>query len=112
MKVYSVKINDFKNLKSKVVYEQDEHLNTQVDNIEQKYNVKINRALFKGRGLVLCIGVDSKNQPVYVITGRPCYQKSLVDLLKSVDIEQPIIDNTTNTAVDLTTNDLKTILKS
>lgn len=111
MKSYSVKINDFKNLKNKTMIDSDNDLKNQVEELESCFNLKINKVLCKGKNIVLAIGQDSNQAPAYLITGRNCYQKSIIDILNSVKIESGIIiDNRKNSTVELTINDLKAMI--
>ena len=105
-KNYNVKINDFKNIKIKKQLEEKQLEVVQV--LEEKYNCTIKKVLCKGSGIVLAIVEGGK----YIITGRPCYQKSIIDILKSVNIiEDNIIIDNNNTQKDITIEDLQSILQ-
>lgn len=108
MKQYRIKTSEFKNLveKNKIL---DKNLKNQVFSIEKSTNKTIFKALAHGRNIVLSITNDRQ----YLITARPCYQPSLINILKSVDIDDnDIIILTKSTApVELSTDELKQLLK-
>ena len=74
------------------------------------FNIEPKKFLAHGQDIVLIIGQDNK----YYITSKQCYQPSLINILKSVDIDDNDIviynrSTVNNNEIDIET--LKTILK-
>ena len=109
MKQYRIKTSEFKNLteKNKIL---DKNLKQQITSIEKSTDKTIYKALAHGKNIVLSITTDAQ----YLITARPCYQPSIINILKSVDIDDDDIHILvkSSTPVELSTDELKTLLKA
>lgn len=110
MKTFKIKTSDFINLK-KVENIIDKNTLEQVEQVENITSDKIVKNMNKGKNSVLMIGTSGK----YYITARPCYVESLVKILESVGITSDKIvqvKKASNTQVELSLEQLKTMLKN
>lgn len=109
MRIYRIKTSDFKNLINVDLLDKDKK--SQVKAIESKYNCKAKRALIKATQVAMIITESGQ----YIITCKPCYQKSLLDILESVNIDlekQVLIDKKEyKTSQELSIDELKAILQ-
>lgn len=109
---HNIKVNDFANLIQVDLC--DKIKKEKIKEYEKKYNCKIDKILYKGswkdpEHIALCITSDKK----YIITSKPAYQRSIIDILESVKIDPSdiIIDQREyGSKQDLSIDQLKDIL--
>lgn len=108
-RVYRIKTCEFKNLtnnKNLLTDTQKESL----EKYEKLLSIKSKKFLYHGQDIVLIIGQDNK----YYITGKKCYQDSIVKILESVNIDsQDIIllnRSSDSNSQDLSIDQLKNFL--
>lgn len=107
-RIYRIKTCEFKNLtnnKNLLTSTQKELL----EKYEKLLSIKSKKFLYHGQDIVLIIGQDNK----YYITGKKCYQDSIVKILESVKIPQDsivLLNRSSNDSQDLSIAQLKNFL--